>query len=54
LGLKVWSGFIWIEIGLMAGACEHGNEPSGSVKGEDFLHYLSDCYLLKIGSSSWS
>jgi len=25
-----------------AGSCEHGNEPSGSIKGREFLDYLSD------------
>jgi hypothetical protein len=25
----------------MAGSCEHGNEPSGSIKCEEFLDYLS-------------
>jgi hypothetical protein len=29
--------------GLVAGSCEHGNEPSGSIKGGEFLHYLRDC-----------
>jgi len=31
----------------MAGSCEHGNEPSGSVKDVEFLDQLSDCQLLK-------
>jgi hypothetical protein len=30
---RVWTGFIWVRIG----SCEHGNEPSGSTKGEEFL-----------------
>jgi hypothetical protein len=25
----------------VAGSCEHGNEPSGSIKCEEFLDYLS-------------
>jgi hypothetical protein len=25
------------------GLCEHGNEPSGSIKGGEFLDWLSDC-----------
>jgi hypothetical protein len=29
----------------MAGVCEHGNEPSGSGKGEEFVVYVSD-YLV--------
>jgi hypothetical protein len=32
-GLDV-SGSGW---GQVAGSCEHGNEPSGSIKGEKFL-----------------
>jgi hypothetical protein len=27
----------WIELAQVAGACECGNEPSGSIKCEDFL-----------------
>jgi hypothetical protein len=26
---------------MMAGFCEHGNEPSGFIKGGEFLAYLS-------------
>jgi hypothetical protein len=26
----------------MSGSCEHGNEPSGSIKGGDFLDWCSD------------
>jgi hypothetical protein len=30
----VWIGFIWLRIGTIVvdGCCEHGNEPSGSIK----------------------
>jgi hypothetical protein len=29
----LWSGFIWLRIGTSGGGtCEHGNEPSGSIK----------------------
>jgi len=38
--------------GPVAGSCEHGNEPSDSIKGGEFIDYLSDlacegglCYL---------
>jgi hypothetical protein len=31
----------------VAGCCEHGNEPSGSIKGGELLDQLSDCQLLK-------
>jgi hypothetical protein len=30
---KVWTGFIWLRIGTSGkSCCEHGNEPSGSIK----------------------
>jgi hypothetical protein len=38
----------------VAGSCEHGNEPSGSIKGAEFLYKLSDYQLLKKGSALWS
>jgi hypothetical protein len=31
----------------VAGPCEHGNESSGSVKGDEFLKYLCKYYLVK-------
>jgi len=27
----------------VADSCEHGNEPSGSIKGDEVLDQLSDC-----------
>jgi hypothetical protein len=36
------------------GSCEHGNAPSGSIKGGEFLDYLSDCQLLKKDSAPWN
>jgi hypothetical protein len=38
----------------VAGRYEHGNEPSGFIKGWGFLDYLSDCQLLKKYSAPWS
>jgi hypothetical protein len=32
LGVRVWTGFIW----LRTGSSEHGNEPSDSVKSNEF------------------
>jgi hypothetical protein len=40
LGKRTLTGFIWLRI--VAGSCEHGNEPSGSIKGKEFLDQLSD------------
>jgi hypothetical protein len=31
------TGFGWLRIGTMAGLCEHSNEPSGSIRKQDFL-----------------
>jgi hypothetical protein len=31
----------------VAGSCENGKEPAGSIKGEKFLDLLSDCYLFR-------
>jgi hypothetical protein len=36
------------------GCCEHDNEPSGSIKGEEFLDYVSDYQLLKKDSTPWN
>jgi hypothetical protein len=33
----VWTGFIWPRIGTIGGCCEHDNEPSGSIKGGEFI-----------------
>jgi len=36
-----WGGVNWIHLaqerGLVAGSCEHDNEPLGSIKGREFL-----------------
>jgi hypothetical protein len=28
---SLWTGFIWLRIGINTGYCEHGNEPSISI-----------------------
>jgi hypothetical protein len=30
------TGFGWLRIGSMVGLCEHGNEPSGSIRKDIF------------------
>jgi hypothetical protein len=35
------------------GSCEHGNEPSGSIKCWEFLEWLHNWQLLKKGSAPW-
>jgi len=34
----MWTGLVWPRIETGAGACECGNEPSGSVKCGEFLN----------------
>ena len=38
----------------MAGCCERGNEPSGSIKCGEFLDYLKTGHLVKKDSAPWS
>jgi hypothetical protein len=39
--------------GSVTGSCEHDNEPPGSIKGGEFLFYLSDCWFLKDSGMGW-
>jgi len=34
---KMWTGFTLLITGTSGGSCEHGNETSGFIKGEEFL-----------------
>jgi hypothetical protein len=38
----------------VADCCEHGNEPSGFIKGEAFLGQLSDCQFLNLDCLPWT
>jgi hypothetical protein len=38
----------------MAGSSQHGDESSGTINGEEFLDWLSDCYILKKDYVQWS
>jgi hypothetical protein len=31
----------------VAGCCEHGYEPLGSIKGGEFVNSVSDCWVVK-------
>jgi hypothetical protein len=53
-GCGAWTGSIWFRTGKVAGTCECGNEPSGSIKCGEFLDWLRTCQLLKKYSSPWS
>jgi hypothetical protein len=39
MGGRVWIGCTWLRIGTSGSSCEQG---SGSVKGVEFLNYVSD------------
>jgi hypothetical protein len=44
----------WIDLARIrtsGGSCEHGNEPSGSIKCWEFLEWLHSWRLLKKGSA---
>jgi hypothetical protein len=34
---RLWSAFIWRRIRTGGDSCEHSSEPSGSIKGGEFL-----------------
>jgi hypothetical protein len=38
----------------VAGCCEYGDEPSGSIKYGEFLEQLMTFYLLRKDSAPWS
>jgi hypothetical protein len=40
VGCGAWTGFIWLRIWQVAGCCECGSEPSGSIKCVEFLEKL--------------
>jgi len=44
----------WIHVAQGRDFCGHGNEPSGSIRGEKLTDELSDCHTLEMGSSLWS
>jgi hypothetical protein len=48
----VGTGLIWLRIGTLGGAREHGNEPSGSINSWEVLELLHNWQLLKKGLSN--
>jgi len=42
----MWTGCIWLRMGPEAGPCEHGNEPSGSIKVGDCKEGLCSMELV--------
>jgi hypothetical protein len=46
-----WNGMEWIDL-AQEGSCEHGNEPSGSIKRWEVLEWLHKWRLLKKGSAA--
>jgi hypothetical protein len=50
-----WVGIYWIAVAQdREGCCEHGNEPSGSIKCWEILEQLRNWRLLKKDSAPWS
>jgi len=49
----MWIGLIGVNVGSMAGSCEHGSEHSGPMKGCEILGLLNDYYFIKV-SATWS
>jgi hypothetical protein len=49
IGWEVVAGFTWLTLGTSDDGllCEHGNEPSGCIKGRKSLGQMSDYYFLK-------
>jgi hypothetical protein len=45
------TGLIWFRIGIGAGFCERGDEPSASTQ---FIDYVRTCQFLKQDSAVWS
>jgi hypothetical protein len=49
-----WELADWIRLtqdkGAVTGSCEHGNKPSGSIKGREFLDYLSVLSFVQEGT----
>jgi hypothetical protein len=39
--MRMQTGFIWLSKEFSGGLCEHSNEPSGFIKGGEFLDQLS-------------
>lgn len=46
------NGHIKLSVGIITGFCEHGNEPSDMIIGEDCFHQLSYCLFLKENSAA--
>jgi hypothetical protein len=47
--VRMWTGFILLTIGTSG----HGNEPSGFIKGWEFIDNLRYNQLLKKESTAW-
>ena len=52
--MGLWSGLTWLRIGAGGGACECGNETSGSTKCGEFFDYLRTGYFVRKNSALWS
>jgi hypothetical protein len=48
---RLWIGFIWLRIRISGWYYQHGNEPSGFIKGGIFLDQLIDYQILNKDST---
>jgi hypothetical protein len=53
-GGRLCTGTVWLRIGTSGVSLEHGNGPSGSIKGWEFLEQLNDYKLLKKDFALWN
>jgi hypothetical protein len=53
IGWWYWLDWSGSELGSVEGSCEHGNEPTGSIKCWDVLEWLHNWQLLKKGPAPW-
>jgi hypothetical protein len=51
--MRIWTGFFWFR-GPEVGCREQDNEYSESIKGGEFLRWLSYCRLLRKNSTPWN
>jgi hypothetical protein len=47
MGVRMWAGFICLRMSTSGGICEHGNEPSGFMRGRKFIDNLNEYWPLQ-------
>ena len=52
--MEVWTGLIWLNVGLVLGFYELSNEHTCYIQSKGFSVFLSNCQLFKIDLAAWS